>query len=170
MKKRTIIITAVLVSMLTVVAAIAAVSSNKEQPTKQPNQSQPLKDKLADKQPKTTTDNQKPGNSNLQTPGRYTAHTQDAQKDPSYSTTILFFHASWCPECRAYEKAIEAGTLPDSTQILKVDFDSAGELRSRYKVTLQSTFVSVSSSGEQRTKWVGYGKEKSIQAILENTR
>lgn len=104
--------------------------------------------------------------------GRYVDYREElvVKKCSGYGHTVLFFHASWCPECRGFEQAIEAGEVPAGVQILKVDYDSSGELRKKHGVTIQSTFVRVDESGNTVTKWTGYGKEKSIAAIIENTQ
>ena len=100
--------------------------------------------------------------------GRYTAYTSTALAENNYTKTILFFHAPWCPECRAFEQAIKSSSIPDGVQILKVDYDSSSDLKSKYGVTLQSTFVSVDESGQKIASWVGYGKDKSVESILSN--
>ncbi|OIJ26686.1 thioredoxin family protein [Nocardioides luteus] len=105
-----------------------------------------------------------------ETPGRYADYSAEAAADVCYTDTILFFHAPWCPECRGFEKAIEGGTVPDKTQILKVDYDSATDLRKKYGVTIQSTFVRVDATGTRIRLWSGYGQDKSVDAILEHTR
>lgn len=101
-------------------------------------------------------------------PGRYTDYSDQARSDAAYQNTVLFFHAGWCPECRAYDQAIKSGAVPAGTQILKVDYDSSADLKKQHGVTLQSTFVSVDGQGNQRKKWVGYGKDKSLQTIFKN--
>ncbi|MCD8561740.1 thioredoxin family protein, partial [Candidatus Saccharibacteria bacterium] len=100
--------------------------------------------------------------------GRYALYSPEAVASQDYTQTVLFFHAPWCPECRAFETAIEASTIPEGVQILKVDYDSSTDLRQKHGVTLQSTFVEVDQSGETVSRWVGYGKDKSVTAILEN--
>ncbi len=102
--------------------------------------------------------------------GRYENYSADLVDDSGYQTTILFFYAGWCPECRGYDQAIEAANLPDGLQILKVNYDDAQTLRQKYGVTIQSSFVRVNSAGEKQTLWNGYGKEKSLNAIVENTK
>ncbi|MEI7057517.1 thioredoxin family protein [Nocardioides sp. CCNWLW239] len=102
--------------------------------------------------------------------GRYTDYSASAVADACYTDTILFFHASWCPECRGFEEAITGGTVPGGAQILKVDYDSATDLRKKYEVTIQSTFVRVDPSGARVKLWSGYGQDKSVDAILENTQ
>lgn len=100
-------------------------------------------------------------------PGIYRAYSPDALSDPGYEQHILFFHASWCPECRAFEQAIESGPIPDGVQILKADYDAENELKERYEVTIQTTFVQVDADGEEIASWVGYGKDRSVETILD---
>lgn len=99
--------------------------------------------------------------------GVYRDYDSAAVSDPGYDTTIIFFHASWCPECRAFEQSIEAGPIPDGVQILKADYDTAEELKQKYGVTIQTTFVKVDADGEELSSWVGYQKDRSIDTILE---
>lgn len=101
--------------------------------------------------------------------GRYEPYDPALVSGAGYNDTILFFHASWCPECRAFEAAINESGVPDGAQILKVDYDSSADLRQQYGVTIQSSFVKVNAAGERQSSWVGYGKDKSVDAILENT-
>lgn len=103
--------------------------------------------------------------------GRYTNYSEDIlqKKCSGYSKTILFFYAPWCPECRGFDKAITASEVPAGTQILKVDYDSSTELKKKYGVTIQTTFVSIGSRGEKIKLWTGYGAEKSLDLVLENT-
>lgn len=99
--------------------------------------------------------------------GRYTVYSKSALSE-GYNTNVVFFFAPWCPECRAFKQAIQSGSIPAGVQFLEADFDSSTDLKKQYGVTLQSTFVKVSDSGAQQSKWVGYGKEKSTQTILNN--
>jgi thiol-disulfide isomerase/thioredoxin len=101
--------------------------------------------------------------------GRYISYSPELVKASNYTETILFFHAPWCPECRAYDSALSATPPPTGVQILKVDYDSSTDLRKRYGVVVQTTFVKVTPAGEKISVWPAYGKEKSIQAILDNT-
>ncbi|MFE6510977.1 thioredoxin family protein [Nocardioides sp. NPDC057767] len=102
--------------------------------------------------------------------GRYADYSAAAVAEDCYTDTILFFHAPWCPECRGFEEAIKRGEVPEGAQILKVDYDSATDLRKKYEVTIQSTFVRVDASGARVRLWSGYGQDKSVDAILENTQ
>lgn len=100
--------------------------------------------------------------------GRYTTYDSSRASEAGFDTTVVFFHASWCPECRAFDEALANSTIPDGVQVLKVDYDSSTDLRQKYGVTIQSTFVSIDPSGNEVSKWVGYGKEKTIDAVLSN--
>lgn len=102
--------------------------------------------------------------------GRYQEYSEAAVADANYQTTVVFFYAPWCPECRAFKQAIESGPLPDGVQILETDFDSSSELKEKYGVTLQSTFVRVNTSGDLQKKWVGYGQDKSLANVLDNVQ
>ena len=102
--------------------------------------------------------------------GRYTDYSEAAVADGCYTDTILFFHAPWCPECRGFEEAIKSGEVPEGAQILKVDYDSETDLRKQHEVTIQSTFVRVDPAGKTVKLWSGYGQDKSVDAILENTQ
>lgn len=100
-------------------------------------------------------------------PGVYKDYSEEAVADTSYDATILFFHASWCPECRAFEQAIQDEGVPDGVQILKTDYDTEQDLRERYGVNHQSWFVKVDSGGDKVSDWLGYGEDKSVDTILE---
>ncbi len=58
-------------------------------------------------------------------------------------TTLLFFHASWCPVCKAQEPKVRAylnGAHKDIVAF-KVDYDSNMALRKQLKVDRQSTLI-----------------------------
>lgn len=71
--------------------------------------------------------------------------------------TVLYFHAPWCPICVVLEPQIKAqiGTFPGDVTILKVDYDSSTELKKKYGVTYQHTFVQVDSQGHKLKIWSG---------------
>lgn len=64
-------------------------------------------------------------------------------------TKVLFFHAAWCPICRTANTQLTAWyeTHPFPISTYKVDFDTELELRSRYGVTYQHTYVLVDGEG-----------------------
>ena len=81
--------------------------------------------------------------------------------------TVIFFHAAWCPSCVAADSAITAWALPAGLTVLKADFDTELEMRKKYGVTGQHTFVQVDASGEMITKWSGGNSIDSIVSKLK---
>ena len=77
-------------------------------------------------------------------------------------TTVLAFFASWCPSCVAADKGISEGEVPSDLSILKVDFDNSTELRQKYGVVAQHTFVQVDADGNEIKKWVGWNSVEDI--------
>lgn len=62
---------------------------------------------------------------------------------------ILFFYADWCPTCVKWEGTLteSLGSLPSNTLIMKVDYDTADDLKTQYKITKQSTAVFINADG-----------------------
>ena len=71
------------------------------------------------------------------------------------SQILLFFHADWCPTCQNFEKQILAKPLPPGVIILKVDYDRATELKKKYSVLSQSTWIQIDNSGNMYKRWLG---------------
>ncbi len=69
------------------------------------------------------------------------------------SDVVLHFSASWCPSCRATEESLNTDGVPDGLTVVKVDFDTATDLRQKYGVTVQHTFVQVEPDGTEIKKW-----------------
>ena len=97
-------------------------------------------------------------------PGDYLEYYDGAIAETA-GTKVLFFHASWCPKCRALEEDILANEIPDNFTVFKVDFDTATELRQRYGVTLQTTIVYVDDEGDALAKGVLY-EDTTLDALL----
>ena len=79
----------------------------------------------------------------------------------------LFFHAPWCPQCRSIEQGIFKGPIPKDITIVKVDYDTSQNLKQKYGVTLQTTFVKVDDNGELIDKYVAYD-QPTFEAVLKN--
>ncbi|MBM6403004.1 thioredoxin family protein [Phycicoccus sp. CSK15P-2] len=91
----------------------------------------------------------------------------DYDADPSaYEDTkvVLFFHADWCPSCRATEAAIAEKGVPAGLTVVEVDYDSETDLRKQYGITQQHTFVQVDGSGAELGKWSGSADGAAILA------
>ncbi|MEX0748953.1 MAG: thioredoxin family protein [Candidatus Saccharimonadales bacterium] len=82
-------------------------------------------------------------------------------------TRILFFHAPWCPQCRALEESILSGSIPEGVTIIKVDYDSNQALRREYGVTIQTTLVRINDQGQLEERFVPY-EEPTLQTLVDN--
>lgn len=98
------------------------------------------------------------------TAGSYETYSEEAVAAAD-GRILLFFHASWCPQCRAIEDDIRAQGVPAGVTILHVDYDTNQELRQRYGVTLQTTFVEVDSAGDALQTHVAYD-EPTLDAVV----
>ena len=90
--------------------------------------------------------------------GSYEAYSGDKVMMASAThDVVLFFRASWCPTCIAVDKDIKAnlGKIPSSLTILDVDYDNSKDLKQKYGVTYQHTFVQVDKDGNMIKKWSG---------------
>ncbi len=69
----------------------------------------------------------------------------------------MFFTAPWCPLCRATDENLKssAKSIPENVSIFTVDYDSASELKTKYEVRSEHTFVQLDKDGKVVTKWVG---------------
>ena len=82
-------------------------------------------------------------------------------------TTVLFFHASWCPSCRTLDDDISAQSSIDNILILKTDYDTQTDLKKKYWVKTQHTIVQINSEWEMIAKWAGGTTFNSILDDLE---
>ncbi|MRG60744.1 thioredoxin [Agromyces sp. CFH 90414] len=98
------------------------------------------------------------------TAGAYVEYT-DGAIESTAGSKVLFFHASWCPQCRALDEQLQAEGAPDGLTVFKVDYDSRTDLRQKYGVTLQTTVVFVDDAGEAISSSVLYD-DPSIESLL----
>ena len=94
----------------------------------------------------------------------------DYNKDSSKyadSKKVYFFHASWCPICQGIDKEINAdmSKIPAGVTMIKTDFDSSTDLRQKYGVTTQYTFVQVDGNGNETAQWSATSLDKAIDGI-----
>lgn len=88
-------------------------------------------------------------------PGAYVDYS-DATLADAQGTRVLFFHAPWCPQCRALEADITERGVPSGVTVLKVDYDSRQDLRQQYGVTIQTTVVALDDAGDGVATFVAY--------------
>lgn len=92
------------------------------------------------------------------------AEYRDQMADRAATAVVYFFHAPWCPDCRATDESLTTDGVPAGVTVVKVDFDSETALRQEYGITQQHTFVQVNSAGEELAKWTGSATGAQIKA------
>ncbi|MGW4931290.1 thioredoxin family protein [Agromyces sp. NPDC004153] len=97
-------------------------------------------------------------------PGAYVDYT-DGAIEATAGQKVLFFHASWCPQCRTLDEELRAQGAPDGLTVFKVDYDSRTDLRQKYGVTLQTTVVFVDDRGELVSSSVLYD-DPSVASLV----
>lgn len=98
--------------------------------------------------------------------GSYVDYSEEKLAQTS-GTRLLFFHAPWCPQCRALESSIKSSDIPQEVTIFKVDYDSNQALRQKYGVKIQTTVVKIDDQGNEVKKFVAYD-DPSFKSVNEN--
>lgn len=101
--------------------------------------------------------------------GEYLTYASYLAQSVKYDRKIFFFHASWCPDCRALDADIRAhlADIPYDVEIIQVDYDSATALRDQFGVTSQHTLVQVDKEGLLAKKWTGSATLSDLLAQLK---
>jgi thioredoxin 1 len=96
--------------------------------------------------------------------GVYEDYSPDKVLGATTANIVIFFHASWCPSCRVLATDIEknVSSIPTDLTILKADYDKETELKKKYGVTSQHTFVQIDKNGNMIKKWSGGSKLENI--------
>src|SRR3989344_5201513 len=99
---------------------------------------------------------------------QYLPYSPEAVAAASDKQKLLFFHANWCPICRATEEEILENILPlpKDLIIFKTDYDSEKELKQKYGITYQHTFVLIDNRGNELIKWNGGGVEEIVNQLI----
>lgn len=102
----------------------------------------------------------------VQKPGMFLAYSASEVSNPSNDDVVLAFFADWCPSCRAAKSDIQAnlGSIPANLTILDVDYDEYTDLKKKYGINQQHTFVQVDKTGAVIKTWKGGNTLDSIVA------
>jgi thioredoxin 1 len=114
------------------------------------------------------TDDVLAGDALARRPGTFAVYSAEAVAAAS-GPVVIFFHATWCPSCRALKSDIENNltAIPPNITILSADYDTATELKRQYGVTTQHTLVQVGTDGTMIQKWSGGSR---LGSVLERIR
>lgn len=90
-------------------------------------------------------------------PAQVLSFENDAQLDAlaARGTTVVFFYAAWCPDCRATVTELNARwdkVRPGLTLVI-ADYDKETALKARFGVTYQDTFVLLDKAGKGVDLW-----------------
>jgi thiol-disulfide isomerase/thioredoxin len=83
-------------------------------------------------------------------------------------TTVVFFYASWCPNCRATVTELNARwdeVRPGLTLVI-ADYDTEKALKAKYGITYQDTFVLLDAKGNGVKVWNSGG----VNGLNANTQ
>jgi methionine-R-sulfoxide reductase/methionine-S-sulfoxide reductase len=97
----------------------------------------------------------------------YIEYSAEILKNAKQEFIVLFFHANWCPTCKAFEETVLTEVIPENIVIMKVNFDTEAELRKKYNILSQTSFVIVDNKWNLRKRWIG---ARSITDIIEKTQ
>ena len=81
--------------------------------------------------------------------------------------SVLFFHASWCPKCKANDGKLTSwyNSQEFGRSIYKIEFDDAGDLREKYGVTSQDTFILIDGDGNEISR-AQFPSESALRDLL----
>lgn len=109
------------------------------------------------------------------TEGSPVSASQGAAAYQSYTEGVIgsgepivpFFAASWCPACKEHDTLLRdwysSGDVLVSTY--KIDYDTASDLRSRYGVVQQDTFVRIDERGDV-LQVISFSDEVSLRNLI----
>ena len=145
----------IIVAVLIVVGGGITYASMQSNNKKAAEQAQVIKkDNQPAKMAKDDTGMAKTGDA-MMTKGSFSDYDQAKLANAEKGKVVLFFSASWCPTCQEANKNLNASAAPDGLTLLKVDYDNSNELKKKYGVTYQHTYVQVDKFGTLIKKWSG---------------
>jgi len=80
----------------------------------------------------------------------------------------VLFHADWCPTCRAQDKVLQSLKSESGLDltVLVANYDTETDLKRRFKINSQSTFV-VLKGQKEVARLVGVTSSDGIRAALK---
>lgn len=94
---------------------------------------------------------------------KYVPYSKEVFNGSTDKRRVLFFYASWCPQCIPSDKNFQAniGQIPENVVLIRVNYNDpetdAEEkaLATKYGITYQHTYVQIDASGNEVAKWNG---------------
>ena len=117
----------------------------------------------------TTITSIEPENSNSTNVDLYVDYSPAAlAKAQANGIAVLYFYAPWCSTCKSLNQDLLDNTtdLPPGVTVLKVDYDTAEDLKDQYDVVQQHTLIQLDSNGNEVTRWIGGDVETIIDSVI----
>lgn len=130
------------------------------------NNSSPAQSNASSSSASTFSSSSIESSSPTQSTGIYTQYSADAVSANQGKKKVLFFYAAWCPSCRQQDENLSQSAIPADLAIFKVDYDNSTELKQKYGVTLQHTFVQIDDASNKLKSWNSLYQEYDLQGIL----
>lgn len=104
-----------------------------------------------------------------ETHGAYQMYSPELLARAETGKVIIFFYATWCPSCRSLDRDIRGNIndVPSDVTILIADYDNSADLKQKYGITTQHSFVQVDAEGNELNKWFGH---PTLELILEELK
>lgn len=98
---------------------------------------------------------------------RYVSYSVEGFEDAKDKKRVYFFHASWCPTCKVANEEFSSNPdeIPEDIVLFKTNYDTENDLKKRYGITYQHTFVQVDENGNEVSKWNGGGISELIASV-----
>lgn len=162
MNKKLLIIIGIIILLIAGGTAFLLMEDKDEAPRQQ-STSDPQTDKESAPAANDTTE--QPATSKK--PGQYIEGFDESILAQTEGTKIVYFHANWCPQCRALDADIQAKGVPAGVTIFKVNYDTEHDLRNKYGVNLQTTLVKIDDQGNFIEKYIAYD-DPTLKAVKDN--
>ena len=112
-------------------------------------------------------------NTNSALSTRYIDYSSDnlAKATANNGKAVIWFAAlAWCPSCQAADRDFKAhfDKVPKDVTIMKINYDTAKELKQKYAITIQDTFIQIDSKGSEIVRWNSGGQ--GTDALLANLK
>ena len=96
----------------------------------------------------------------------YYQDLEQSQMIAAEAPTVLFFYASWCPTCRsAREDFNKRQNDFKNINLILVDYDNSKDLKKKYGITYQHTFVQIDENGDALVKWNGGATDELLSKV-----
>ena len=151
-------------ALLLLVGGFIVVSSSTNKPD--PKDSNTISEGTISESPK--SDEPTGSSAKADSPGVYEQYDSSKLSKASDSSVVLFFNAKWCSECQKANASFSSNPIPNNLTILSVDYDKNIELRKKYGVTFQHTFVQVDSDGNLIKKWSGSDTANEVASQIKS--